>query len=447
MENKISKKLIIISIIIGLVLLIGSSYAWYIITIRAKNPNIIKSGKLSLIVDDKAAQQITIDKAVPVTDEEGQEYIPYTFTLENDGTINSGYTIYLDDAELTDKERMDDKYIKYSLTKNNETPKIALLSSTGTSPNRILDTGTIIPKEKIFYELRIWIDFDATNEAMDKAFNLKLRVEATQAQNKKLCRRATENTLHTETCSYTSGIEHCYADGYYEGGTQNTTTITYGKVSDIGTLATGDAFDCDVNGDGTYDAAKERFYYVTDMDANTAVLVYYNNVSEGIASNSTAYAYDSSKSNNNGPVTAKLQLPKTTQWPNVSLTSTTRAITNEQDGTTTTAGDLPATFSYEGYAARLLTYQEVYNGCYDEIRAITSVGGLSTKCKFLLENTIYSNSSYKDGFWFETPSASNSYNATNVSGNSRRVSSSNVHNESVNGVRPAIEVPKTNILY
>ena len=39
-------------------------------------------------------------------------------------------------------------------------------------------------------------------------------------------------------------------------------------------------------------------------DSNTAVLIYYNNVSGGVASNSTAYAYDSSKSNNNRPVTA-----------------------------------------------------------------------------------------------------------------------------------------------
>ena len=75
---------------------------------------------------------------------------------------------------------MADKYIKYSLTKNNGTPTMALLSTMGTSPNRVVDTGTIIPKEKIFYELRIWIDYDATNEAMDKAFKAKIRIEAIQ---------------------------------------------------------------------------------------------------------------------------------------------------------------------------------------------------------------------------------------------------------------------------
>lgn len=41
----------------------------------------------------------------------------------------------------------------------------------------------------------------------------------------------------------------------------------------------GDAFDCNVNGDGTYNQVTESFYYVTDLDSNTVVLVYYNNVS------------------------------------------------------------------------------------------------------------------------------------------------------------------------
>lgn len=61
-------------------------------------------------------------------------------------------------------------------------------------------------------------------------------------------------------------------------------------------------------------------------------------------------------------------------------------------------GDLPKKFSYSGYAARLLTYQEVYSGCYDGIVDITVTGGLSSRCKYLMENAcfnVYSNS----GIW------------------------------------------------
>jgi len=258
------------------------------------------------------------------------------------------------------------------------------------------------------------------------------------------CKKATEDTLHRETCSYTSGTQYCYADGYYEGGSQNTTTITYGKVADIGTLTTGDAFDCDVDGNREYNNETERFYYVADLNTNNAVLVYYNNVSGGAPSNSTTYAYNTNYSETEyyGPETAKLQLPKTTQWSNVSLTSTTRNITDQNQITRVTG------FSYEGYSARLLTYKEVETECYDKITTITSNGGLSTKCKFLYENTKYSNNTMgASGFWIESTHASDSKFAWNIDGSLRRMDGNYVYHTSYDGVRPAIEVPKANILY
>ena len=228
----------------------------------------------------------------------------------------------------------------------------------------------------------------------------------TKTQNalyKKTCKDCPKcirtSTLHTETCSQTSTSSYCGADGYAEGD-----TITYGSTGTSGSLTTGDAFDCDVNGDSIYDSNTERFYYVTDMDTNTAILTYYNNVSGGVASNSTTYAYDSSGVNNNGPVTAIEQLSTTTQWLNVSLTNAIRAITSELVGTTTPDGDLPTAFSYEGYVARLLTYQEVNTACYDGTTVIKLRGGLSSECKFLFENTKYSSSSINtNGLWLKTP--------------------------------------------
>ena len=248
-----------------------------------------------------------------------------------------------------------------------------------------------------------------------------------------LCRRAT--TLHTETCSQTSTTEYCGADGYASGS-----TITYGNLGSEGVLTTGDAFDCDVNGDGEYNSETERFYYVTDMNSDTAVLIYYNNVSGGLPNNMTAYAYNTDNSTYLGPQTAILQLPTTSQWKNVSLTNTIRDIKDEK-GTTRISG-----FSYEGYAARLLTYEEVQNGCYDGTTAITSTAGLSTKCKFLMENTTYSSNSLKTlGPWLETPYSSLAGYAWIVYGYNRNALGDNVGNFSSRGVRPAIEVLKSDI--
>ena len=245
------------------------------------------------------------------------------------------------------------------------------------------------------------------------------------------CKRAT--TLHTETCSQTSN--YCAGDGYASGS-----TITYGNLGSGSTLTTGDAFDCDVNGDGEYNSETERFYYVTDMNSDIAVLIYYNNVSGGLPNNMTAYAYNTNNSDYLGPETAILQLPTIEQWKNVSLTNTTRDIKDE-NGTTRISG-----FSYSDYAARLLTYEEVQNGCYNGTTAITSASGLSTKCQFLMENTNYSSNSLKTyGPWLETPYSSNALRAWIVDGGSRSVGSISVRTASSYGVRPAIEVLKSDI--
>ncbi len=339
----------------------------------------------------------------------------------------------------------------FKIIKQNTIGFILGLVVTGTS----VYAAFVIAASKVEYTDNASLGATNVQDAIDK-LNTKATIKIKEAEAKcpdgykcikPLCKRAT--TLHTEKCSQTSTSSYCSGDGY----TLND-TITYGNFGTKGVLTSGDAFDCDVNGDGVYDSETERFYYVSDAtngvtkDNSTAVLIYYNNVSSGSSSNSTAYAYDESKSNNNGPVTAIKQLPTTSQWNNVSLKNTTRAITNENGENTTSAGNLPTTFSYLGYAARLLTYQEVYNGCYDETTPITSTKGLSTKCKYLMENTKYSSSSLKTyGGWLESPRSSYSeYNWRIYSGN-RNTNGSQVYDSNSIGVRPAIEVSKTNIDY
>ena len=263
------------------------------------------------------------------------------------------------------------------------------------------------------------------------------------------CKRADVSTLHTEECKNT-----CQGSGIANGE-----LITYGNTTVIeGTLTSGDAFDCDVNGDGEY-TETERFYYVSDLyntttkqfDSNYAVLIYYNNFFEGEPNNtsSSAIAYYPSVSENwHGPVKAKENLPQTSLWKNVSLSNTTRAIINEKgEGTSNNgANNLPTAFSYEGYAARLLTFQEVAQACGGDGNP-TSIGELDN-CNHLMENTNYSNSSLGTlGYWLETPYAAHSYYVWNVNASSRRVSNDNAPFSSNYGSRPAIEVLKTDIDY
>lgn len=110
------------------------------------------------------------------------------------------------------------------------------------------------------------------------------------------CQRA--KTLHSITCTSSSTEGYCKARNRED-------SITFGQIGTSGKLASGDAFDCDVNGDGTYDAATERFYYVSDLNSSTAILIYYTYTNR--------YPYNAQSSNSySGPITAVGALPTTT---------------------------------------------------------------------------------------------------------------------------------------
>ena len=266
------------------------------------------------------------------------------------------------------------------------------------------------------------------------------------------CKRATE--LHTEVTNriYTSGV-----DGFRVNEELGTTTIIYGNENIVkGELNSGDAFDCDVDGDGEYEET-ERFYYVSELyntptkqfDSNYAVLIYYNNFFEGEPNNTSsgliAY-YPSVDKNWYGPVKAKENLPLTSTWTNITLSNTTRAIINEKGEGTSNNGsnNLPTAFSYEGYAARLLTFQEVAQACGGDGDP-TSLGELDN-CNYLMENTTYSNSSLGAyGYWLETPYATSSSNVWSVLARYRYVINDRASSSGNFGVRPVIEVLKTDI--
>ena len=271
-----------------------------------------------------------------------------------------------------------------------------------------------------------------------------------EPQNKIVCKRAT--TLHTEECTQKDTTNYCGGAGYTIAGSRGTTTITYGNLGTSGALTSGDAFDCDVNGDGVYDSNTERFYYVSDyyntstksFESDTAVLIYYNNVSSGNSNNKTTYAYDSSGENWHGPRTAIKELPTTSQWSNISLKNTTRSISNES-GSNTTTGGTTNNFNYAGYTARLLTIEE--------LRIATENNGIPTfqvgeidNFTYLLENTSFSNEN-NFAWWLENVRSDNSRQAWSVNGYYRTVYGNTVEDISSTGVRPAIEVSKTNIEY
>ena len=228
---------------------------------------------------------------------------------------------------------------------------------------------------------------------------------------------------------------------------------TFGNLGTSGTLTSGDAFDCDVNGDGVYDSNTERFYYVSDyyntstksFESDISVLIYYNNVNAGNPDNSKLYAYDSSGENFHGPRTAIKELPTTSQWSNISLKNTTRSILNESGSGTTTGGTLPNDFSYVEYAARFLTVQETNIAC--KTNGVWDNGKLNS-CIYMLENTSYeSNNIVNSGYWLENALSSDAGGVWTIYSSNVYIDNYYVSYTGDFGVRPAIEVSKANMEY
>lgn len=260
-----------------------------------------------------------------------------------------------------------------------------------------------------------------------------------------ICQRAT--VLHTEECKG----NYCNGMGYKPGGAMGSSTITYGSLGTTGELKSGDAFDCDVNGDGIYDPETERFYYVKDLENNDniAVLIYYNNVSNGTPSNDTYYQYYTIAENWHGPLNAMSQLPTTAQWKNVKLSQTSRKLVNEYGTTSSKDGhSYPETLDYSNYAARLLTMAEVKKLTTAYIPSWKN-GELDAHL-YLVENTNFSkkDNSKFDGYWLETPRNTMSNHGWIIYATARRVHSVEVQRTDVLvGVRPVIEVSKNDISY
>ena len=174
-------KIMVALFITSIFLFVGSTYAWLSLTLRGKKIHTLRVAGLEITLDESMGEGINIEKAIPITDEEGKEGRGYTFTIKNDGLFDSNYQIYLDDVELENGQtRLEDQYVKYQLVKNEEEVGFALLSTTGENPNRLLNEGQIKKGVTDTYTLRLWLDYDAPTSIAGQIFKAQIRVEAVQ---------------------------------------------------------------------------------------------------------------------------------------------------------------------------------------------------------------------------------------------------------------------------
>ena len=176
---KTSKKIILITlgILLVLSLLVGVSYAYYIVTHSQTNSNIVKSTCISLSLTNEQ-NDISLDKQYPISDEAGASLTPYSFTITNTCRNAISYNLNL---EMLEGTTLDSKYVKTML--NDNIVNLATLDATDTSINtsteaKTLASGILASTKSINYEFRMWMDSntEADSNSMNKEFLAKIVV-------------------------------------------------------------------------------------------------------------------------------------------------------------------------------------------------------------------------------------------------------------------------------
>ena len=182
MKNK-KKLILIISMFIGVIVLaLASSYALFTINVTKNTDFKIVLGNLELkITDTTTEDKYILESVVPTKDSDALTQDGYTFTITNMGSIDSYYTVYLDDILLeSEKERLDNNYLKLDIfnhkTNNHKTNKL----SNYNEENRKIISGQLKKGESITYTLRMWVDYNIGNEAQNKYFATQIRVVGEQ---------------------------------------------------------------------------------------------------------------------------------------------------------------------------------------------------------------------------------------------------------------------------
>ena len=155
------KYIIVLSVLGGLLgasLLVGVSYAYYMVSVSQTNKNIVKSSCLNLSISNEE-NVIKLEKQIPIMNEEGKKLTPYTFTINN--TCNSfiAYSLNLEELEGSTLAS------KYIMTMVNDKDYVCMASLSSTNnyyansvKSRVLAAGSLGPNASINYSLRLWMD-------------------------------------------------------------------------------------------------------------------------------------------------------------------------------------------------------------------------------------------------------------------------------------------------
>lgn len=158
-KDKIKYSLILSLLIL---LIIGTTYAYFKLTIKQKDINLVETGcfDVTMINQENA---INLDNAFPLTDEQGRTLTPFTFTLKNNCDLTASYNVNL---EVLSGSTLSSAYVA-TLVNNGTINTLGNLPKTdtiikGSIESRTIYKGILAPGLSVDIGVSIWIDEDVT---------------------------------------------------------------------------------------------------------------------------------------------------------------------------------------------------------------------------------------------------------------------------------------------
>ena len=179
-----NKKVKILLVVLVAIIFIGGTYAYWRLTLTQTEQNELASACFDITISDEQ-NDINLQRAAPISDEEGMSLTPYTFTITNNCSTFASYSVNLELLNtILEANRLSAGFVKVALDNNTPTVLNNNTSVTPTLDNAYeayeLTTGYLDANASVTYNLRLWMDQDVTieDDAMNKQLESKITITA-----------------------------------------------------------------------------------------------------------------------------------------------------------------------------------------------------------------------------------------------------------------------------
>ena len=181
MKNKYKKILVVISVLLVMSVILGTSYALWNVYLKSDKTNIVKASCFDVSLNEE--DNITLQNVYPLTNKEGKNLTPYKVVVTNNCDSAISYQVNLEILNTSTLTNMD--YVKV-MFKDLEPELVSSYETTNTTITNAskaykLENGYMDAKEKREFNIRLWIDENVTQETegvQNKSFKSKITVKA-----------------------------------------------------------------------------------------------------------------------------------------------------------------------------------------------------------------------------------------------------------------------------